>query len=457
MEYRSDPLWHRIQAYSPDVLFALHPFSKKLAEEQGWSAEFTARAIEEYKKFIYLCCISPHGASPPNIVDDVWHLHLTYTVEYWQKFCRDVLFREIHHHPSSGNEDENDKYQALYSDTLALYKTTFLQEPPSDIWPHRSAPQAEVPPIEISSNTFFELGPRWRYLLLAIPFALTLVNEGEINPYALNGPEFLFFYVVLLGCTAAALYFSARARNDALATILITDVTDKYEAAWLAGQDERFSLLVNSALTRSGAIYGVQHETYGINYEHVSTSATPATEALLNYGLDTISYHGLNELSLQQSYKARDRFTQVKQAFNNIGNSIIIPLTVIMAGIIRIIQGTNNDKPVGYLVFLVIASVIALVAVQYYSDFHRTCEKIMREQHQFTDYMGDDFSRTIIFYGLAALTGQAAYGQLYTNYYNNLHNRRGNGDGGGGCSSGGGDGGGGGSCGGGGCGGCGGD
>jgi hypothetical protein len=80
--------WTRIKDFSLDNPNVDFPFSKKLAKEENWTENFTKRAIEEYKKFVYLCCILPKGASPSEIVDKVWHMHLIYTQNYWEEFCQ---------------------------------------------------------------------------------------------------------------------------------------------------------------------------------------------------------------------------------------------------------------------------------------------------------------------------------------------------------------------------------
>lgn len=131
---RNENLWQRIQRFSLDAQDASFPFSKKLAKEENWSLNFTQRAIDEYKKFVYLCCILPNGASPSEIVDKVWHLHLIYTQNYWEDFCPNVLKMNLHHHPSNGGNTEKSKHENWFSETLENYKTIFQQEPPEDIW-----------------------------------------------------------------------------------------------------------------------------------------------------------------------------------------------------------------------------------------------------------------------------------------------------------------------------------
>lgn len=135
---RNENLWQRIQGFSMDANGASFPFSKKLAKEENWSEEFTQKAIEEYKKFVYLCCISPNGASPSETVDKVWHMHLIYTQSYWEDFCPNVLKRNLHHHPSTGGSSENSKHKNWFSETLENYREVFLHDAPEDIWKNQN-------------------------------------------------------------------------------------------------------------------------------------------------------------------------------------------------------------------------------------------------------------------------------------------------------------------------------
>lgn len=138
MVLRNENLWQRIESFSLDAENATFPFSKKLAKEENWSMEFTQKAIEEYKKFVYLCCVSPNGASPSETVDKVWHMHLIYTQSYWEDFCPNVLKRNLHHHPSTGGSSENAKHQNWFSETLENYREVFSQEAPEEIWKHQN-------------------------------------------------------------------------------------------------------------------------------------------------------------------------------------------------------------------------------------------------------------------------------------------------------------------------------
>lgn len=134
LDYLESPLWKRISDYQIDQAEVIIPFTRKLAQTEGWTRRFCLLAIEEYKKFVYLCCISKNGASPSIAVDKVWHLHLLYTTEYWKEFCPKILERELHHFPNVGGINDYNKHQDWYLETLKLYITVFRQNPPEPFW-----------------------------------------------------------------------------------------------------------------------------------------------------------------------------------------------------------------------------------------------------------------------------------------------------------------------------------
>lgn len=131
---QNDPLWTRLQNFSLDSPNVDFPFSKKLAKEEKWTENFTRKAIEEYKKFVYLCCVLPNGASPSGIVDKVWHMHLIYTQNYWEEFCPNILRQKLHHHPSNGGQNENEKHKNWFQETIRNYEEIFKQKVPAEIW-----------------------------------------------------------------------------------------------------------------------------------------------------------------------------------------------------------------------------------------------------------------------------------------------------------------------------------
>ncbi len=133
---QTDPvLWQTLNAYDLDTADAAFPFSRRLARDNGWSHAYAQRTIAEYKRFIYLACVSGHTCTPSEDVDAVWHLHLIYTRDYWDRLCTETLRRRIDHGPTKGGQSEANKYLDCYRRTLDAYATEFGTPPPSDIWP----------------------------------------------------------------------------------------------------------------------------------------------------------------------------------------------------------------------------------------------------------------------------------------------------------------------------------
>lgn len=110
-------------------------FARRLALENDWAPGFAERVIVEYKRFVYLAMTAGHPVTPSEAVDEAWHLHLTYTESYWNRLCKDVLPRPLHHNPTRGGADENAKFDDWYSRTLERYRAAFGTEAPADIWP----------------------------------------------------------------------------------------------------------------------------------------------------------------------------------------------------------------------------------------------------------------------------------------------------------------------------------
>src|SRR4051794_29247128 len=90
--YRADPdLRARLQAFTPDEPGVVFPFSARLAREQGWTRAQAERVVREYLRFVYLAATAGHPVTPSKMVDEAWHLHLTYTRGYWDELCGRVL------------------------------------------------------------------------------------------------------------------------------------------------------------------------------------------------------------------------------------------------------------------------------------------------------------------------------------------------------------------------------
>jgi hypothetical protein len=129
------PLWQRIFAHDIGPADASLTFAARLARENRWSLSHAEAVIGEYKRFCYLAMTAGQEVTPSDAVDQVWHLHLTYSRDYWQTFCPEVLRAEFHHGPTRGGTMERERFYRQYADTLAAYEAAFGEPPPPAIWP----------------------------------------------------------------------------------------------------------------------------------------------------------------------------------------------------------------------------------------------------------------------------------------------------------------------------------
>ncbi|MBP2158363.1 MULTISPECIES: hypothetical protein [Asticcacaulis] len=167
-------LWQAINAYDIDVADAVLPFSGRLARDNGWTRDFARRAVAEYKRFIYLACVSGHTVTPSEEIDSVWHLHLIYTRDYWDRFCKDTLKRPVHHGPTDGGPAETEKYLDCYRHTLSLYEIEFAAVPPRDLWPHEAIRFAQSATRQVDTRSHLVLPKRHAFLSAAGALALTV-------------------------------------------------------------------------------------------------------------------------------------------------------------------------------------------------------------------------------------------------------------------------------------------
>lgn len=128
-------LWHRIAAHTIGPDDVALSFAARLARENRWTLAHAEHVIGEYRRFCYLAITSGHDVTPSDAVDQAWHLHLTYTRDYWQDFCANVLRADLHHGPTTGSADDRNRFYQQYAATLAAYQAAFGTAPPPGIWP----------------------------------------------------------------------------------------------------------------------------------------------------------------------------------------------------------------------------------------------------------------------------------------------------------------------------------
>lgn len=135
MDTQTYDIWKRLTQYQIDIQDAGLSFTARLARDNRWSQKFAKRVIDEYKKFVLLAKVAGHPVTPSDQVDQAWHLHLIYSDEYWNTFCKHILEYDLHHYPTQGGTTEGLKFRDWYAKTLDSYERVFGHSPPADIWP----------------------------------------------------------------------------------------------------------------------------------------------------------------------------------------------------------------------------------------------------------------------------------------------------------------------------------
>jgi len=171
-------LWQRVQDFAIDHAGDELPFSMRLARESGWSAERTAGAIEEYRRFVYLMGISPSPLTPSTAVDQVWHLHLTYTRSYWGELCEGVLGRPLHHEPITGGA-AIELLDERYAGTRELYETEFESAPPTEYWPDAAPSDARLRRVDRRHFWILSKDVAKRLGLFLVPVTIIAVILGS--------------------------------------------------------------------------------------------------------------------------------------------------------------------------------------------------------------------------------------------------------------------------------------
>lgn len=205
--------WERLCAHRFEAPEQGLDFTRRLAREQGWTLPQARAAVDEYRKFCFLACCGNGEMTPSREVDEVWHLHLIHTRDYWREFGPKVLGMELHHGPTRGGADEARRHREQYAHTLAIYEQWF-GPPPQAWWPGTAARFAS--PARPSRAR--RGGPRGWLALASLGLAslclARLAQAQSINPLDWTGGEFLKFYLVAMLCTLVASVLIRRAARD---------------------------------------------------------------------------------------------------------------------------------------------------------------------------------------------------------------------------------------------------
>lgn len=210
-------LWDKISRFEFDNPQIQFNFTDRLARENNWTRSYSKEVIEEYKKFIFLCCTTQSGVTPSDQVDQAWHLHLTYTKSYWIDFCRNTLNQEIHHNPTEGGNKERAKFDTFYSSTKEEYQKAFQHEPPLHIWPDNQERFSEIHFERVNTHRNWIIrkpnlnwNKKWTAIVTALLLPIAIYAQtSEDN----SGGSWVFFGVFIV-IMIIAMYKNRNSNNS---------------------------------------------------------------------------------------------------------------------------------------------------------------------------------------------------------------------------------------------------
>ncbi len=387
-------LWQRLDAHDFGTAGCTLTFARKLAREHGWSQTYADGAIREYKRFCFLAAVAGHTVSPSDAVDEVWHQHLTYSRDYWQRFCPDVLGSDLHHAPTRGGRDQNRLHYAQYAETLASYQRWF-GPPPEAFWPNalaQTAGPARFRRIDLAHNWLLPRPawprPDWRQVATAAVLLsiAPLLQALPLNPLDFDGPSFLGLYIALflacIGITALVRRQLREVGEEPRGAAL-----DTWSTAYLAGGAQRVvDAGVASLLAGGQAQWDRKKNRLEI----------PHPQKIRDYPLDEIARAAAAEPSLNRvARRVNGRLERIRNALlarklliddsqrRLLGFSCALPFALLtLLGAAKIIVGLARDRPVGLLVFLtLIAAVVALVLLFKRPERSRAGDRVLREMN----------------------------------------------------------------------------
>jgi uncharacterized protein (TIGR04222 family) len=374
MEKTHLELWQKIAYYDLDDPKSAHPFSKKLMHEQKLTSTLTQRTIAEYKKFIFLVLVEPQGASPSQKVDEVWHLHITFTKNY-ADFCEQIAGNFIHHNPSKGGAEEVNRHALWYKDTLIAYVRHFDAPPPPDIWDY---PAGFLPENYLRDNSQFTKpttvwGDSWqkteepysmRNFLLGISGLLLLMFL--VKPFSFTGPVFLQFYAILAFFGLILNLFEERKLNKDSLEERENDIPKNLSPislAWFTGGKDRFFQTALLEVIEKRMLLVEQDTAWSYNRHvpiHDIGNPLIATLQCLEISKgDVITTHLLQDIMRPSVTLVERQLGDAKKRLFDVEKRYGILVIILLVGFIRLIQGVTMGKPVLFLILLMIVICLA--------------------------------------------------------------------------------------------------
>ncbi len=383
MNAKNDRLWDRIESQPIGPQSAVLGFPRRLARDNGWSEAHASRVLLEYRRFLFLAARAGHPVTPSDAVDQAWHLHLIYSDDYWNTWCREVLGMPFHHGPTRGGTTEQAKYTNWYERTLASYEACFGEPPPRDIWP-------TVEDRFTNASAFRRVNTREVWILpkpslrslfrgsAAATAILGFTGCGALavtdwNVFDWTGTPFLALYLVLMGAALTVLLTTRWLRGTATGSMGSDATTrleneDPYVVAGLVDGARGILQAGLAALAARGLI-----ESHPATPAWIGRSKNAQPGNLT--GIEAAIWEAIpadREIEFRTLRKElKPHFAKVREKVQargwepstatlnsaRLGRALLV-LAVVGIGIAKIAIGISRDRPVGFLVVLTLATLL---------------------------------------------------------------------------------------------------
>ncbi len=399
-------LWNRIENYSFDKFSdSSKNFTTKLCWEEKWTTAKARKLIQEYKRFVFLCCVLEDGASPSHDVDKVWHLHLTYTKEYWQVFCKDILQKDLHHYPSNGVKEDDNKLKNKYLNTLEAYFSFFDDLPEIEIWSDvdlkKKIKQMDKVPIS------------YQFAIWGCVLFLPLLFSEEFA-FLLNGPQFLGYYFMLM-CAAIFVTFlhmsKKRQEFEHLLFHFFTKRPSIYQIAFHffdkhhAIQTALLNLMENQLLVVVQNEKIMETTDKSARNEDVDFADNPFRAFPSTYPPETeIKYTEVENLFKRTDFQNVQLHFLLDAIKGNLFNRFFF--LIIFIGAARVSQGLYNEQPVSFLLMLMFLFFVTYnILGAIYLNERNSISEVLKKKYGYQGLTKIDLSQKFAFDGRKVLAG----------------------------------------------------
>jgi uncharacterized protein (TIGR04222 family) len=336
-------------------------FSTRLEHENSWTINFAKGAIIEYKKFMYLAATSEFMISPSEIVDVVWHQHLIFSQSY-ETFCA-LLGKKIAHIPSTHSKNESAKFKLAKDRTQRLYAENFGSQP-AEFWEFSDMYE----PLRLKKSAL----TIWKVLslggLLLIPSVVALYFLLRPLYVHIQNPYFSMGYVAILFCSLIVLRRYNRSR--------LTALVNGFDKSSFLFNLSALELVYLKRSELSDVVHGVVNNMVAEQKLSISPEGKLAIKdfSAINSPaefcvMETIGEEASTEYSIlfkrlvfkPAFNKTRHAMETFKKYFSRsvyftrlFAVNFTVLSVVLMLGLVRVATGITRDKPVVFIIFIVI-------------------------------------------------------------------------------------------------------